>query len=145
MIAIILIAVSFPGTFTVVMFYNTTINTRAFAQTPGIELSNAIAVLKPDTDNAKLIKNIKNMSEVRKVQFIDEAMVKIDKNQVSVYVMDDYSRKEADTVYQGRYPLHSNKIVLAGHLANMIKKTIGDNVTLKIGGVQAQFLITGLS
>ena len=51
--------------------------------------------------------------------------------------MDDYSRKEMDAVYQGRYPLHSNEIVLAGHLTNMIEKTIGD--------AQAQFLITGLS
>lgn len=59
--------------------------------------------------------------------------------------MDDYSRKEMDAVYQGRYPLHSNEIVLAGHLTNMIEKTIGDSVTLKIGDAQAQFLITGLS
>jgi len=145
MIAIILIAVSFAGTFAVVMFYNTTIDTKTFLETPGVELSNAVAVLKPDTDHTKLVENIKNMSDVRKVQFIDEAMVMIDKNEVSVYVMEDYSRKETDTVYQGRYPLHSNEIVLAGHLADMMKKTIGDSVTIKMGEVQAQFIITGLS
>lgn len=145
MIAIILIAVSFAGTFAIIMFYNTSIDTKAFAETPGIELSNAIAVLNPDTDNTKLIEDIKNMTDVRKVQFIDTSMVKIDKNEVSVYVMDDYSKKETCTVYQGRYPLHSNEIVIAGHLANMINKTIGDSVTLKVGDIQAQFLITGLS
>ena len=59
--------------------------------------------------------------------------------------MDDYSKKETSTVYEGRYPLHSNEIVIAGHLANMINKTIGDSVTLKVGDVQTQSLITGLS
>lgn len=145
MITIILIAVSFAGTFAVVMFYNTTIDTKAFLETPGVELSNALAILKPESDNARLIENIKNMEGVRKTQFIDEAVVRIDKHEVSTYVMDDYSKKETDTVYEGRYPLHSNEIVLAGHLANLIEKNIGDSVTLKVGDVQSEFLITGLS
>ena len=145
MIAIILMAVSFAGTFAVVMFYNTTIDTKAFSETPGVELSNAIAILKPDTDNTRLVENIKNMSGVRKAQFIDEAMVKVDKHEVSTYVMDDYSRKETDSVYEGRYPLHSNEIVIAGHLAFLIEKKIGDSVTLKSGDFQSEFLITGLS
>lgn len=145
MIGIILIAVSFAGTFAVVMFYNTTIDTKTFLETPGIELSNAIVVLNPDNDNTMLFDNIKNRKDVRKAQFIDEAMVKMDDNNVSVYVMEDYSGKETNTVYQGRYPLHSNEIVLAGHLANVSGKTIGDNVTLKIGETQAQFIVTGLS
>jgi len=145
MITIILVAVAFSGTFAIVMFYNTSIDTTAFAQTPGTELSNAIAVLKKDTDNSLQVKDIKNMSGVRKVQFIDSTMVKIEKNEVSVYVMEDYSKKETNTVYQGRYPLHSNEIAIAGQLAIMMKKTIGDNITLKVGDIETQFLITGLS
>jgi len=145
MIAIIMIAVSFAGTFAVVMFYNTTIDTKTFFETPGVELSNAVAVLKPDSDTTKFIEDIKNRNDVRKLQFIDQAMISIDKNQVSAYVMEDYSGKETNTVYQGRYPLHSNEIVLAGHFAEMIEKKIGDSVTVKMGESQAQFIITGLS
>lgn len=145
MIAVILIAVSFASTFAVIMFYNTTFDTKAFVETPGVELSNALAILKPGTDNAKLLEDIKNMSGVRKTQFIDEAVIRIDKHEVTTYVMDDYATKETQTVYEGRYPLHSNEIVIAGHLAELIEKNIGDNVTLKLGNVQAEFLITGLS
>ena len=145
MITIIIITLSFAGTFAVIMFYNTTIDTKIFAQTPGIELSNAVAVMKQDTNQTEIIDSIQKMSDVRKVQFIDQSMVEIEKNRVSVYVMDDYSGKETDTVYQGRYPLHSNEIVLAGHLANMIGKTIGDSITVKIGDTEAQYIITGLS
>jgi putative ABC transport system permease protein len=145
MIAVIIIAVSFAGTFAVVMFYNTTVDTETFSKTPGVELSNTVAYLKPDINSTKLFNNINNISDVRKVQYIDEAMAKIDKIDVIVFVMDDYSKKETDTVYQGRYPLHSNEIVLAGLLANMLEKTIGDSVVLKIGDKEVQFIITGLS
>jgi len=145
MIAIIMIAVSFAATFAVVMFYNTTIDTKTFMETPGVELSNAVAVFKPDTDSTKLIVDINNMSNVRKVQFIDTTKAFIDKNEVNIFVMEDYSEKETDTVYEGRYPLHSNEIVIDGYLANMIQKTIGDNITMKTQEAEVQYLITGLS
>lgn len=145
MIGVILAGVSFASTFAVVMFYNTVIDTRTFAETPGIEISNAVAVLNSDADSTKLVENIKNMNDVRKVQFIDETMIKIDNNDVNSYVMEDYSKKETDTVYKGRYPLHSNEVVLAGQLADMLHKNIGDRVTIKNGAKQAEYIITGLS
>ncbi|WP_438447064.1 ABC transporter permease [Gorillibacterium sp. sgz5001074] len=145
MIGIILAAVSFASTFGFVMFYNTTVDTKAFAETPGIELSNAIAILKPDRDHAQLIDSLKNRSEVRKVQFIDQATLKMENNDVKAFVMDDFSTKETDTVYRGRYPLHSNEIVLAGVLADKVDKTIGDRVTIRVGENQAEYRITGLS
>ncbi|MDF2684878.1 MAG: hypothetical protein K0S55_59 [Clostridia bacterium] len=145
MISIIFAAVSFSSTFAVVMFYNTTVNTRTFAETPGIEISNAIAVLYTDVDNTKLVQNIKNMNDVRKAQFIDQIMIKIDDYDVITYVMDDYSEKETNTVYAGRYPLHSNEVVIAGYLAGMMHKNLGDSATLKIGDKQAEFIITGFS
>ncbi len=145
MIGVILVAVSFASTFAVVMFYNTVIDTKPFKETPGIEISNAVAVLNPDADSTKLVENIKSMSEVRKVQFIDEVILRIDNNDVTAYVMDDYSNKETDTVYKGRYPLHSNEVVLAGQLADMLDKKIGERVTIEIGAESAEYMITGLS
>lgn len=145
MIMIILIAVSFAQTFAVVMFYNTTVDTKAFLETPGVELSNAIAVFHPEADQDLLKDKISRMEEVRKVQYIDDTLVKIDNNEVSVQVMEDYSRKETDTIYEGRYPIHSNEIVLAGHLADMLGKGIGDNVSLMMGNTEARFIVTGFS
>lgn len=145
MLFVILVAVSFASTFAVVMFYNTTVDTKTFEETPGEEISNAVAVLNPNNDNTRLIENIRNMENVRKVQYIDEAAAKVDTADAISYVMDDYSQKETNTVYEGRYPLHSNEVALAGHLASMLQKKIGDNVTIKIGDKQAEFIITGLS
>jgi putative ABC transport system permease protein len=145
MMVIIFIAVSFASTFAVVMFYNTTIDTKTFAETPGIEISNAQAVLNANADNRKLVDSISSLNDVRKVQFVDTAMIKVDNYDVPVYIMDDYSKKETNAVYTGRYPLHSNEVVIAGYLADMMEKKLGDSVTLKIGDKQAEFIITGFS
>ncbi|HZK34858.1 MAG TPA: FtsX-like permease family protein [Bacillota bacterium] len=145
MIGVIITAVTFASTFAVVMFYNTAIDNTAFAETPGLEISDIMTILKADTDPRQFIDNIRKMDDVRKAQFIDEAKVDIDNNSVSVYIMDDYSTKETNSVYEGRYPLHSNEIVIAGHFADMIDKTIGDRVTVKVGDTEDNYLITGLS
>ncbi|AIQ18452.1 hypothetical protein H70357_18425 [Paenibacillus sp. FSL H7-0357] len=145
MMAVILAAVSFASTFGFVMFYNTVIDTKAFAETPGVELSNVMAVLNSDKDQPKLVENIKNMKNVRKVLYLDEAKIKIESYDVTAYVMEDYSAKETDTVYKGRYPLHSNEVVLAGILADKLDKKVGDRVTINVGAKQAEYLITGLS
>lgn len=145
MIMVIIIGVTFAGTFAVIMFYNTTIDIKAFAETPGIELSNASIILRTDTDNSKLIHDIKNMNHVNKVQFIDETMVKMNNIEVRFFIMEDYSEKITNTIYEGRYPHHSNEIAIAGYLADVINKGIGESVTLKIGHSSGEFIITGLT
>lgn len=144
MIAFILITVSFAGTFAVVMFYNTAIDATTFYETPGVELSSVVAVFKPEAEG-DYIEDIRHMEGVRKAQFIDESVVHIEGDEIGVYVMEDYSQKETDKVYRGRYPIHSNEIVLSGNKAGMLGKTIGDSVLLRVGERENKFIITGLS
>ncbi len=145
MMAFIMLSLSFAQTFAVIMFYNTTIDTRAFLETPGIELSNALAVFKPELDREKILHGIRAMEGVRKAQYIDEVMLSIDGNEEMSYVMEDYDHKETITVYEGRYPLHSNEIALGGHLAELLHKSIGDEVTLEFGDREEDYIVTGLS
>lgn len=145
MIAIILIAVSFAQSFAVIMFYNTTIDATAFLETPGIELSNALAVLRKDENQAAVYEQIGRMEEVRKIQYIDETTVNVDGIEILAFVMGDYSCKETVTVYEGRYPKHGNEVALAGYLSAILKKEIGDEVTISLGDRKEAFLVTGLS
>lgn len=145
MIAIIILAVSFAGVFAVIMFYNSTIDTSTFAEVPGIEKSSAVAVLSPMNDNTQLIENIGNMQGVRKTQFLDQVKLRIDGDEISTYVMEDYDSKETITIYEGRYPNADNEIALAGMLAEMLDKKIGDKVTVGVGDNDETFTITGLS
>jgi len=145
MIIVILIAVTFSGVFGVIMFYNTTIDTKAFAEVPGMEISNAIAVLNPEMDQTEAVKSIESMDHVRKVQYLDEVKIKIDGMEVVAYVMDNYDKKETKLVYKGRYPENMNEISLAGILAKRLDKTIGDTVNVRFGDNEEQFKVVGLS
>ncbi|HEX3038621.1 MAG TPA: ABC transporter permease [Oscillospiraceae bacterium] len=145
MIGLILTFVAFASAFSVVMFYNTTVDTATFARTPGIEISDAVVAFKPGSDNTKAVQDIKSRSGVRKAQFIDNVTVAVNGKSVMTYVMDDYAQKETQSICEGRYPLHSNEIALAGTVASLINKNIGDTVTVKANGKQADYIITGLT
>jgi putative ABC transport system permease protein len=145
MIVVILIAVAFSGTFGVIMYYNTTIDTKAFAEVPGMEICNAIAVLNPATDQVEAVKTIKGMEHVKKALYFDEVKLKVDGSEVAAYVMEDYSLKETKLVYEGRYPERKNEITLAGILSERLEKTIGDTVTVGFGEREEQFKVVGLS
>lgn len=104
MILVILAAVSFAGAFGVVMYYNTTVDTKAFAEVPGMEITNIIAALNTEKDQSETIKAIEAMEQVRKTVYLDEVKIKLDGSDVSAYVMRDYGEKETRLVYEGRYP-----------------------------------------
>ena len=145
MMIIILAAVSVAATFSVVMFYNTAINNQAFLEVPGMELSNVSVSIKPDEDNLAMLNSIKGMSNVSKAQYLDQVTVKVNEEQIVAFVMDDYSQKETDTVYEGRYPLHNNEVAISGTLAPMYNKKIGDTITVSLGETESEFLITGFT
>lgn len=145
MMTIIMFTVSFTGVFALVMFYNTTVDTRTFNETPGIELSNAVIYLKPDTDSTRIKEEIIQMEGVRKAQYIDESMLVINKYEVRTFVMEDFTTKETNTIYEGRYPKHDNEIAIAGHLAEMLNKDIGDSIIVEYSGLKENYLITGLT
>lgn len=145
MIFIIVTAVAFAGSYGVIMYYNTAIDTKAFAEVPGMEITNAIANLNPQMEHTDIIRDIKNMENVRKVQYLDEVKLKVDGFDVSAYVMINYSSKESQLVYDGYYPQKSSEIVLAGILAGRLNKKVGDYVTVGFGGTEKQFIVSGLS
>ena len=59
--------------------------------------------------------------------------------------MNDYSKRETNLVYDGRYPEEKNEITLAGILAERIGKTINDTVTVTVGDKEKTFNVVGLS
>lgn len=145
MIIIILIAVSFSGAFGVIMYYNTSIDTTAFAKVPGMEICNAIAVLNPQMDQTDAVDTIEHMKNVWKAQYLDEVRIKVNSTEVAAYVMDDYDKKETRLVYKGHYPKNKNEITLAGILAERLGKTIGDTVNVRFGEKEEPFKVVGLS
>ena len=145
MIFVIVAAVAFAGAFGIIMYYNTTADTTAFAKVPGMEICNAVAILNPQADHTEIIGDIKNMDTVRKVYYFDEVKLKVDGRDVSCFVMENYADKETQLVYEGRYPEKSGEIVLAGILAERLNKKTGDTVSVGVNGSSETFTVTGLS
>ena len=145
MIIVILIAVVFAGAYGVIMYYNTSVDTKAFAEIPGMEITNVIAVLNTENDNTEAVKTIKEMENVKKVQYVDEVKFKVDDIDASCVLMDSFDKRETILVYEGHYPKNSGEITLAGILAERINKKIGDTVTIKVGEKTQDFRVTGLS
>lgn len=145
MIVIISLAIAFAGSFAVLMFYNTNIDITTFKETPGVEMSNIAAYLDSSKDNTEIVKEFKNLENVRKVQFIDITTVFIDGLEINLYVMEDFTQKETNTIYEGRYPLHHNEISLNGYLAEIIDKKIGDVIEVKYRDNIEEYIITGFS
>lgn len=145
MIAVILIFVSFASAFSVVLFYNSTVDTTKFAQVPGIGQSDAELNFKSDADSEAIVKDIKDMDGVRKVQYIDRLTGSVRNTTIYFYAMDDYSKKETNTIYEGRYPRHDNEVAMSGIMLKTFNKKIGDTITLKMGSGKADFFITGLT
>ncbi len=145
MIAVIVAAVTFTGAFGAIMLYNTTVNTKAFAEVPGMEICNVIAVLNPGMEHTDAVNTIKSMATVRKTQYLDEVKVKIDGGEATSFVMADYSTKETQLAYDGRYPKAKNEITLAGILAERLDKKVGDTVLVSYGDSTETFDVVGLS
>ncbi len=145
MIIMILIAVTFTGAFGVIMYYNTSVDTKAFAEVPGMEICNSVAVLNPEKDQAEAVKTIQDMDNVWKVQYLDEVKLKVESMEVAAYIMDDYNHRESNLVYEGKYPDSKNEITLAGILAERLDKSIGDTVLVSFGENEEEFKVVGLS
>lgn len=145
MIIVILISVVFAGAYGVIMYYNTSVDTKAFSEIPGFEITNAIAVLNTEKDHTDALETIKNMEKVEKIQYVDEVKFKVEDIDASCTLMDAFDKRETNLVYEGHYPKNSGEITLAGILAERIHKNIGDTVTIKVGEKTQTFKVTGLS
>ena len=145
MIAVILIFASFAGAFSVIMLYNTTVDTTNFAETPGIERTNVMVNLDAKADGTKVLNGIRGMSGVRKANFYDMMTGQIENKHTYFYVMNDYSQKETNTVFSGRYPRHENEIAISWVLADGLHKKVGDTIPVTIGEKTVNYLVAGLS
>lgn len=145
MVAVITMTITFAGIFGLFMFYNSVIDTTAFAETPGQEICNIELDIDPSvTDNKDFLKEIRKHDSVEYAQYINQTVITIEGIAVSNVVMEDFNTKRTNMVYEGRYPIHENEIVINGNLAELIGKKIGDMVAVKNKNKKVNYLITGL-
>jgi putative ABC transport system permease protein len=142
MVFIVLTAIAFAATFAIIAFYNSAINTRAFSEIPGTELSNAYFILTPGEDTEVFRNKILAHPDVRKAEYLDAVNIMAEDTHVIADIMQDYALKETNVLYAGRYPLYDNEACISSNLAKLTEKGIGD--TILVGEEEVPFIITGL-
>ncbi|MCL2360973.1 MAG: ABC transporter permease [Defluviitaleaceae bacterium] len=142
MIFFIMLAVSFTGMISLVIFYNSTIDLTAFEVIPGGERANSGIIFRPDEDLSALRSEIIAMPEVRDAQFHDFAQTIIDGEFSFISVMDDFDRRVTRNIHRGEFPRADNEVALSGLAANRFDVDIGDEVT--VGTDESPFVVTGI-
>ena len=140
---IVITAVALTATIAVVLYYNAAVDITAFEKVPGIEKTNAAIAFMPGQDAAALRDEAAAHKDVRKVQYVDRAKIRVDDLDVDCVVMDDFSGKETANVYQGSFPKHNNEVAISGRLAQTTHKGIGDEII--VGKEGQRYLISGLT
>jgi len=144
-IGLIMAAVTFAAVFSIVLYYNIAVNNTAFVHLTGVETSDVIVVGKPEADSEELLAAIQDQEGVSKVVLWDGLNAIIDGQSFFTRVSDDYSKLENHGVYEGRYPIHDNEIVISWLIADQLDKSIGDTVEVTLGESTRTYLVTGLN
>ena len=140
---VVLVAVSFTAIIAVVMYYNAAVDLSVFEKVPGIERSNAVLIFAPDEEPEAMRAEVSGHPDVWKSQYLDFGIVRVDELDADVIIMSDFSARETVNVYEGIFPRYGNEIAIAGMMAKMTGKGIGDEVSVGPDGLP--FLITGLT
>ncbi len=145
MIFVLTLSVTFAGVFGLIMFYNTVFDTTAMAKMPGTEVANITLDIDPNvTDADKLLAEIKEREGIEYAQCIAEAQgFTIEGLAIFGVIMEDFSQRRTNSVYEGRYPIHDNEMALNGSAAGLMGKKIGDTVIVKNQKIEKEYLITG--
>ncbi|MDR1825608.1 MAG: FtsX-like permease family protein [Bifidobacteriaceae bacterium] len=144
MVALIVAVVSFMPSFALSCYYDTAVNNEEFVRTIAGEMPDALVQVKPAQGEAVLA-DVQTRPGVRKAFGYSRSMAMlIDGNPVWAFATEDQEQLEGRLLYEGRYARHENELVMTPVLASTLDKTIGDTVTLSLGGEGADYLVTGL-
>jgi putative ABC transport system permease protein len=144
MIGLIIAAISFTSVFASIMYYNITVNDKAFVDTVSVELSSVSFYMNKGNYDKTFIHKLQELPEVEKALYFEFSSVLVEGNNVSVYITEDFSKKNNKKCYEGRDPIYDNEVAIGGVMAKELGKKIGDTITLSYGQEKEDYLVTGL-
>lgn len=137
--------VTFAMVFGALLFYTFSLSSETLSQMIGMEFSDIMVSLTQGTDAEKTALEIEKIEGVKKTGLFKRVYMQVEGRQINVDIYDDFEKLETENVYEGRFPVYENEIVLTGTLAKETGKTIGDFVAVNYNGCQYEYLITGLT
>ncbi|OAB42247.1 ABC transporter permease [Paenibacillus glacialis] len=144
-IALVIVGVTFASIFSMILYYNLSVDNTAFYKMLGTEVSDVAVTADPTANLEQLVAQLEVMDGVKKITKMDSATLIMDGVDMATFVSDDYSQMDYLSAYKGRLPVYDNEVVLTGVIADMLNKEIGDSVEVRSGDTTHNYLITGLT
>jgi putative ABC transport system permease protein len=143
-IFVIVAAVSLMAAAGVSIYANIGLQPDKFGKLLSGEIPDAAFFIKNPEDTPRVKAYIESQANTRKAFNNTDTFLMLGDIQVVNIVVEDFSLLEGSLLYEGRYPRHSNEIVIGGRLSDIQGKNIGGSIRIALGTRTADYLIVGL-
>jgi len=142
-ISLIVTGLVFASIIALSTYYNMNVNQETFvSMIVGDDFPDVIIFLDL-TEGEDISQYILEKSEVDRFYGAEWVNMFASEVLIQTTVTEDFMYRPQETVVEGRLPVHDNEIVLGIPAIRALNKEIGDWVTIRIGGVEMDYLITG--
>lgn len=143
-ILFIIAVISFASVFACTMYYNIGSKDSDFLEKISGEVTDIQLTLNEEGYTANILKTVTDMPSVEKATYYDSVNAYCSDIYLLCYISEDFSQLNNQKMcYEGRYPIYENEIVIHGKMAKELNKNIGDTISISLGTIKKEYLITG--
>jgi len=126
-------------------YYNVNVNTESFLEIMvGNNLPDVMIMVDNEDGGEAFIADLEAMSEVRELYVAEFMPMFADEVLITTTVVEDFGYLANDPLASGRLPIHDNEVVVGLPALNALGAEVGDFITLRAFGEEADFMITGV-
>lgn len=142
---IIITIISFTLCFGFILFEGFGINDTFIKNIIDSELTEANVTLDTHVDIEQISQIINSNENVLKIIKTGFEGVTINNTSYNARVFDNFNNLETINIAKGSFPINNNEIAISVHVASLLKKGIGDVITLNSIGIKADYIISGIT
>lgn len=142
---IIITIISFTLCFGFILFEGFGMNDSFLKNILDNELTDGNITLDSHADIDEISNIINRNENVLKIIRLGYESVTINNTSFNARVFDNFDPLESIKLADGSFPVNANEVAISIHVASMLKKSIGDVITLSSIGIKADYIITGIT
>ena len=144
-IGLIVISLMVASMIGLTTYYNMNVNIDTFIEViAGSNIPDMVLVVNNDNGGEEVIESLRNHAEVERIFASEFTRLFADDVLLTATIITDFEYFANSPLSDGRQPAHDNEVVLGLPALRALDKEVGDWVTLQIGGVNADYMITGV-
>lgn len=144
-IGLVIAAISFAGVMGLAMHYSINVNDTEFLNAITGEGFDILLDPSVSDDKAAFRQRLEARPEIHTMTEMNNGIrLSVDNEMVFFNVIGDFDQLRGASLVRGRFPVHYNEVALGNGVMRATGKDVGDWVTIRSGGQDFEFIITGL-